>query len=570
MTARTVILLLLAFPAASAAARDALPGRGRIPKDATLCAVWTVDVDEVDELVLHRAEAETVHVEGKPPRRSETEVLVPLPRRELGLFARFRRGRGKVEVVQDPSRKNRYRGIVRVTDNKRGWAKQVVEIYFGPRPDPPPPFPVVLPDVTSNERPAFWGERDGPERAIAAKAPMAFSWTGRVQGYAVLSVGPHSVALSAPRGTATTAASKWNAPVPEGHYLVLSVCDGPDYARVVQRMNVAAESRAFIELNAKGTCHVVAHVVPQTAIDALHPPPPELKGVWETARTLERQRKSAEAASHWIDAAVRTPSSVSARIWAIEQFCRLQPYPGPELSTVEKLTLAKLAAQEPVVPLTGRNMIFAWPKEYLERTPIRWRFLAETDAAMEWLRYWTGKDQVRARGKRMISRFRADDGGIALYVGFRLHIPRAEMRCPPDHGPYSHEVSHGYIVFPALSPTGRYNEGLTEVARISYWWFLGEDERWRRFERKCLETIKRHYEDGGDLGDVPGYAGAAGVYLALARRFCALDGNSIDWRRFAALFRAAGGKRGFGQLAAEAERAFGADARVLIEQLRLP
>ncbi|MFB3154547.1 MAG: hypothetical protein ACE10I_08755, partial [Candidatus Acidiferrales bacterium] len=97
----------------------------------------------------------------KPPRRSETEMLVPLPRRELGLVARFRRGRGKVEVVQDPSRGNGYRGIVRVTDTKRGWAKQVVEIFFGPRPAPPPPFPVALPDVVETKRSSLWGERSG-------------------------------------------------------------------------------------------------------------------------------------------------------------------------------------------------------------------------------------------------------------------------------------------------------------------------------------------------------------------------------------------------------------------------
>jgi hypothetical protein len=145
------------------------------------------------------------------------------------------------------------------------------------------------------------------------------------------------------------------------------------------------------------------------------------------------------------------------------------------------------------------------------------------------------------------------------------------MRFPPHHGPYSHEVSHGYVGFPALSPTGRYKEGLTEVSRIAYWWFLGLD-RWRPFERRCLEVLKRHYDEGGHLGDVPGYAGAAGVYLTLARRFCARKDGLIDWHRFAALFRAARAedKPGFDRLARTAERAFGPDARALLKQLRLP
>ena len=117
-----------------AAASDPIPGRNRVPEGATLCVVWTVDIDEVDELTLRGKQVDTVHVKGQHPRRSTIELFVPLPRRELGLFARFRRGRGKVEVVQDPSRANGYRAIVRVTDTKSGWAKQVVEIFYGPRP----------------------------------------------------------------------------------------------------------------------------------------------------------------------------------------------------------------------------------------------------------------------------------------------------------------------------------------------------------------------------------------------------------------------------------------------------
>ena len=568
MTARGLVFVLLVF--SWAAAGDTLPGRSRVPAGATLCVVWTVDVDEVDELTLRGKQVETVHVKGQPPRRSKTELLVPLPRRELALFARFRRGRGKVEVVQDPSRDNGYRGIVRVTDTKRGWAKQVVEIFYGPRPAPPPPFPVALPDAKKTKRPHFWGERSGPARALTGKTPEAFRWEGSVEGYAVLAVGARGLELlPAPDARAKTTKMSWGSPDFDGRYLVLSVCEGPNHARVIQRMNTAAERRVLIEIEAKGVCRVVGHVVSAADVHALHPSPPELTESWAAARAAEQEGRLAAAAAHWIAAATRS-ATVEPRLWAIEQFCRLQPYPGPELSVIEKLTVARLAAQERVATLRGRNIVFAWPADYLDANPARWRFLAETDAAMEWLKRWTGKDQVRARGKRMISRFRADNGGVALYVDFRLHIPRKEMRFPPDHGPYSHEVSHGYIVFPALSPTGRYNEGLTEVSRVAYWWFLGLDERWRPFERRCLETLKRHYDEGGDLGDVPGYAGAAGVFLTLARRFCARKDGSIDWHHFATLFRASKGKPGFDRLVEAAERAFGPKARALMEQLRLP
>ena len=409
-------------------------------------------------------------------------------------------------------------------------------------------------------------------RELAKKTPAIFRWEGRVEGYAVLAIGAGGLELlPSPDARAKTTKSSWSGPGLGGRYLVLSACQGPDRARVIQPMNVAAERRALIEIEAKGACRIVGHAVPAADVHALHPPPRELKERWNKALAAEQKGRLADGAAHWIDVATRATAD-APRLWAIEQFCRLQPYPGPDLSVVEKLTVAKLTAQEPVATLPGMNIIFAWPATYLAGNPARWRFLAETDAAMEWLRRWTGKDQVRARGKRMISRFRADDGGVALYVDFRLHIPRKEMRFPPNHGPYSHEVSHGYIVFPALSPTGRYNEGLTEVSRIAYWWFLGLDDRWRPFERRCLETLKRHHDEGGNLGDVPGYAGAAGVYLTLARRFCVQKDGSIDWHRFAALFRAARaeGKPGFDRLVETAERAFGPDARALLKQLRLP
>jgi len=61
----------------------------------------------------------------------------------------------------------------------------------------------------------------------------------------------------------------------------------------------------------------------------------------------------------------------------------LQPYPGPKLSVVERLTVRKLAAQEPVATMRGKNIVFAWPADYLKANPAHGRFLAETDAAME-------------------------------------------------------------------------------------------------------------------------------------------------------------------------------------------
>ncbi|MHC4340068.1 MAG: hypothetical protein ACYSX0_07650 [Planctomycetota bacterium] len=494
-----------------------------------------------------------------------------------------------MEVLQDPARKNGYRAVVRVRDEKRGWAKQVVELYYGPRPKPRLPFPVELPPNEARKpghRPLqpgrFWGEHDSPDReVIPSGSKPLLSWEGDVDGYAVLAIAAEGMEfVRCGDEKARQRKSRWHGPAKalEGKCLVLSRCEGRGRVRVLQRMNIADEPRTFIEIDDRAfdgvsRYRLVGHAVRSANIDALHPAPSDAAHLWGKALESERAGDAKRSAGFWIEAATKTASQ-EARLWAIEKFIRLQPYPGPAPQLLEALTLAGLSKQEQVQALPGRNLIFAWPPAYITGLPTRWRFLAEVDAAMEWLKRWTGKDQVVARRKRMISRFRVDKGGVALYVDFRLHIPRKEMRVPPDHGPYSHEVSHGFIGFPAISPTGQYNEGLTEVSRVAYWWFLGIDHAWQPFSYERLSGLKRHYEEGRGLDEVKGYGGAAAVYLALLQRFCRREDGSPDWLRFAELFRVARALRVEGDrwqlMERAAGRALGTEARELIETLRSP
>lgn len=198
---------------------------------------------------------------------------------------------------------------------------------------------------------------------------------------------------------------------------------------------------------------------------------------------------------------------------------------------------------------------------------------------MEWLKCWTGGDQVALRKKRLISRFRTDSGQTALYVSFRLHIPRSEMRYPPDHGPYSHEVSHGYLNFPALCPTGRYGEGLAEVGRVSYWWFLGLEDAHSMFIARSIGGFKRRLYEGGSALRPQSYSDAAAVYLVLLDRFCRTKGNSPDWFAFSELFRL--GKRVSAPKDASEEmrfrifsrlcsRAFGSRVASVMESMGIP
>jgi hypothetical protein len=384
-----------------------------------------------------------------------------------------------------------------------------------------------------------------------------FAWEGEVETYAVLAVDATGLTLQdCGIAGARTRTTVWSGKLDPSHYVVLSRCEGPGRVRVLQRMNVRLDDAppVLIELDDRdikgaSTYRLEGHAVPRKAVEALHGDAPD------TTRARDEV----------------------TRLWAIEKLCMERAYPGPPLNAVEKLTLMALNKQEPVEPLVGKNIILAWPKEYLERTPTKWRFLAEIDAAMDWLKSWTGKDQVAARGKRMISRFRADKGGVALFVDFRLHIPRAEMRFPPDHGPYSHEVSHGFLYLPAISPTGRYNEGLTEVGRTGYWWFLGLEDAWRPFYQRSLDGLRRHVDKGGNLTDVPSYGAAAGVYFSLLDACCRDAAGRPDWRHFSRLLHRAR-KVEVPKTATESQRldlltktchdVFGRDATAVLNALR--
>jgi hypothetical protein len=235
--------------------------------------------------------------------------------------------------------------------------------------------------------------------------------------------------------------------------------------------------------------------------------------------------------------------------------------------------------KEPLEILVGKNMILAWPKEYTARVPTKWRFLAELDACMEWLKDWTGRDEVRRRKKRLISRFRLDQSGTSLYHSFRLHISRGWMKFPPSHGGYSHEASHAFINFPAITPTGHFNEGLTQVSRTSYCHFLGLDDTYRR---DCLFALLKWYMDSkGTVLDAPGYGGAAALYFVLMDHFCRRPDGNPDWHEFAKLFNLAGEAEGrvdentseqerWRLLIEVCEKAFGKEAREVLEGLGLP
>jgi len=445
-----------------------------------------------------------------------------------------------------------------------------------------------------------WGETDQPVRQLVEDgAEPAFQWNGEVEGYAVLAFDGARLSLTDDRsskGGDIVESSGRTQHALEGSYVVLSECQGPGRVRVIEPMNTPGARVALIEIDdraipGKSLYRLTGHLVPSWRVDRFYRPEGPLAQVVIQAERLAQKGKLSSSAGLWAGIAVRARDK-RTRLWAIEKFAMLQPYPGPRPTDEEQRLLNILQNQAiqgdselkdpspvagdagPLTVLCGRNIILAWPREYVASLAASWRFLAELDVCMEWLKEWTGRDEVKRRKRRMISRFRVDEGGTAICVSFRLHIPRRYMTFPPDHGPYSHEMSHGFVSFPALTPTPRFAEGLTEVSRAAYWWFLGLEEASESFCEREVAALEKSISEGRTVLEGHDYATAAGVYLLLARRFCRDASGEIDWHQFATLFpRArrlpvptdAGEQERWQLMVKVCQQTFGAEARHLLE-----
>lgn len=583
-----------------------LPGRNQIPKAASLFLEVSAEPDTKC----------SIHIRGNTVKAKEGDVrlIAPLPGRRVFIYVELLEGRGGVFVYQDPCKKNGYEAIITVHDVGAGRGKHKARAYYSqtrPKespfvnlirvPNAPKPHYTqdgqfwgptaskAVPRSDDNQDGRFWGEKKGRIRSLINQTMKpAFHWQGEVDKYAVLTFdGKHLTLIDCGLANSRTVSEKTSKHGQgiEGHYLILSECFGPGRVRIIQPMNVKDVKREFlIELDDRDFDGVsryglTGYLVPRARVDELYRPEKSFDERWKQAKEAETKGRMSDAAEHWAWIATHSKDEQS-RLWAIEKFCMLQPYPGPAPNPTENGTLTNYQTKEPLEILLGRNMVLAWPKQYSARVPTKWRFLAELDACMEWLKDWTGRDEVRLRKKRMISRFRLDQSGTSLYYHFRLHISRGWMTFPPSHGGYSHEASHGFLHFPAIVTTGHFGEGLTQMARTSYCYFLGFSKD--TYQRDALYNLLKWYMySEGTVLDAPGYGGAAALYFVIMDHFCRRPDGNPDWHKFTKLFNLAreaesrvdentSEQERWRLLVEVCEKAFGKEAREVLQGLGLP
>lgn len=79
-------------------------------------------VDDVAEIRIQGREIDYRTRSGQPLRNVRTDILgAPLPRHGVTLAVNVLRGRGEVELVQQPSARNGYTAILRVVDRRSGY-----------------------------------------------------------------------------------------------------------------------------------------------------------------------------------------------------------------------------------------------------------------------------------------------------------------------------------------------------------------------------------------------------------------------------------------------------------------
>ncbi|MHC4736749.1 MAG: hypothetical protein ACYTDW_20190, partial [Planctomycetota bacterium] len=372
-----------------------LPGRNQIPKDAKLFLEVSAEVDT----------RWNIHIVGDnvKVKSGDVRLIAPLPKRRVFIYVELLEGRGGVLVYQDPCKENGYEAIITVHDVGAGRGKHKARAYYSrtrPKespfvnlirvPDVPKPHYTqdgqfwgptaskAVPRSDDNQDGRFWGEKETRIRSLINRAMKpAFHWQGVVGEYVVLAFDVENLTLldCGLSGSRTITKKKSKEPRNiEGYYLILSECSGPGRVRIIQPMNVKGVKKEFLielddrDFDGMSRYGLTGYLVPRARVDEFYRPEKSFEERWVQAKEAESKDQMSDAAAHWAWIATHTKDE-NTRLWAIEKFCMLQPYPGPAPNPTENETLTNYQTKEPLEILLGRNMVLAWPKEYTARVP---------------------------------------------------------------------------------------------------------------------------------------------------------------------------------------------------------
>ncbi|RPI28963.1 MAG: hypothetical protein EHM61_03270 [Acidobacteria bacterium] len=91
---------------------------------------WSGTVDDEVVIMIQASTASVRVVTGKPVQGERYNFDSSLPRREVKLEVNKTEGRGSVDLVEEPSRRNDYSAVIRIRDNKGGTDRYEFELTW--------------------------------------------------------------------------------------------------------------------------------------------------------------------------------------------------------------------------------------------------------------------------------------------------------------------------------------------------------------------------------------------------------------------------------------------------------
>jgi hypothetical protein len=117
--------LALAFTASSASAQY---GRNRDSRDRIL--QWSGSVDREIQIEIDNRRANVYEVGSNERARRRVNVTGSIPNRPGRLYVQVLEGRGRVDVIEQPSSRNGYRATIRLRDLQGGASRYRIVAYW--------------------------------------------------------------------------------------------------------------------------------------------------------------------------------------------------------------------------------------------------------------------------------------------------------------------------------------------------------------------------------------------------------------------------------------------------------
>ena len=132
IAARVLIALVIPVTiAASAQVAEAQYGRGR-DRDESRNRIlqWQGQVDREIRIEIRRGQASVIEVGSNERTRRRVNVTGAIPNRPGTLYVQVLDGRGRVDVIQQPSARNGYTGVIRLRDPDGGADRYRIAAYW--------------------------------------------------------------------------------------------------------------------------------------------------------------------------------------------------------------------------------------------------------------------------------------------------------------------------------------------------------------------------------------------------------------------------------------------------------